>query len=89
MEPDFKTLAEAWVANDQRLAQVDVERREALVGRLAEALARRRGFQKQEQTSQALIVEVDRDQLQTGLSPKALDQLTEFVQQRIDFDQEG
>ena len=37
MEPDFKALAEAWVANDPRMRGVGGDRKEALIGRIAEA----------------------------------------------------
>lgn len=88
MEPDFKALAEAWVANDPRMQGVDGDRKEALIGRIAEALSRRRGYQKEEAADVGLIVNVDRDHFRPGqgLSSAALDKLTEFVQERIDND---
>ncbi len=88
MEPDFKALAEAWIANDPRMQGVDGDRKEALIGRLAEALSRRRGFQKEDSTEIGLVVNVDRDHFQPGrgLSSEALDKLTEMVQERIDHD---
>lgn len=86
MEPDFKALAEAWVANDPRMRGVDGDRKEALVSRIAEALSRRRGDQKDETSDVGLIVNVDRDHFRPGqgLSAAALDKLTELVQERID-----
>jgi hypothetical protein len=86
MEPDFKALAEAWVANDPRMQDLDPERREALVGRLAEALSRRRKYEKPEDEEIGLVVNVDRDHFRTdrGLSETAMRQLTKLVQERID-----
>ncbi len=86
MEPDFKALAEAWVANDPRMQGVAGDRKEALIGRIAEALSRRRGYQKEESADIGLIVNVDRDHFRPGqgLSSAALDKLTELVQERID-----
>jgi hypothetical protein len=88
MEPDFKALAEAWVANDPRMNELDGDRREALVGRLAEALSRRRNLQTPKDLDIGLVVNVDRDHFRTGkgLSESAMRQLTELVQERIDQD---
>lgn len=86
MEPDFKSLAEAWVANDPRMNELDGDRREAMVGRLAEALSRRRNLREAEEKDIGLVVNVDRDHFRPGggLSEDALQKLTEFVQERID-----
>lgn len=86
MEPDFKALAEAWVANDPRMNELDADRREALVSRLAEALHRRRDNQTPDDTDIGLVVNVDRDHFRTdrGLSESAMRKLTELVQERID-----
>ena len=88
MEPDFKALAEAWVANDPRMNALDDDRREAMVSRLAEALSRRRKTQTPNDTDIGLVVNVDRDHFKPGggLSETALDKLTEMVQERIDID---
>ena len=88
MEPEFKVLAEAWVARDPRMEGLDGDRKEALVSRLAEALSRRRGIQKEESADVGLIVNIDRDHFRPGqgLSSEALDKLTEFVQERIDHE---
>lgn len=85
MEPDFKALAEAWVSNDPRMSELDGDRREELVSRLAEALHRRRGNQIPDDTDIGLVVNVDRDHFHNGrLSEAALSKLTELVQERID-----
>ena len=94
MEPDFKALAESWVANDPRMAELDSDRREALVSRMAEALSRRRKHEKPEDTDIGLVVNIDRDHFRTGsdsvtsgdrgLSEAAMRRLTELVQERID-----
>lgn len=86
MEPDFKALAEAWVDNDPRMSELDADRREALVSRLAEALHRRRDNQTPDETDIGLVVNVDRDHFRAdrGLSETALQKLTELVQERID-----
>lgn len=86
MEPDFKALAEAWVANDPRMSELDPDRREALVSRLAEALSRRRNHEKPDDQDIGLVVNVDRDHFRTdrGLSETAMRKLTELVQERID-----
>ena len=88
MEPDFKALAEAWIAKDPLMQGVDGDRKEALIARIAEAMARRRSYQKEESTDVGLIVNVDRDHFRPGqgLSSAALDKLTEMVQERIDHD---
>ncbi len=88
MEPDFKALAEAWAANDPRLNELEGDRREAMIGRLAEALSRRRNLQAAEERDIGLVVNIDRDHFRPegGLSEAALEQLTEFVQERIDED---
>lgn len=88
MEPDFKALAEAWLANDPRMLDVDGDRREALVSRLAEAMSRRRKLNKTEDEAIGLIVNVDRDHFRTdgGLSDAAMTRLTELVQERIDHE---
>ncbi len=88
MEPEFKVLAEAWVARDPRMEGLDGDRKEALVSRLAEALSRRRGIQEEESADVGLIVNIDRDHFRPGqgLSSEALDKLTEFVQERIDHE---
>jgi hypothetical protein len=86
MEPDFKALAEAWVANDPRMSDVDPDRREALASRLAEALSRRRSYEKADDEEIGLVVNVDRDHFRTDgrLSEAAMRKLTELVQERID-----
>lgn len=87
MEPDFKALAEAWVDNDPRMRELDGDRREALVSRLAEALSRRRSLQTPDDTDIGLVVNVDRDHFRKdgkGLSEAAMQQLTQLVQERID-----
>lgn len=88
MEPDFKALAEAWISNDSRIDDVDGSRRELLVGRIAEALSRRRKYEEAQEQELGLVVNVDRDHFSTshGLSEAALEQLTDFVQERIDQD---
>ena len=88
MEPEFKVLAEAWVGKDPRMEGLDGDRKEALVSRLAEALARRRGIQEEESPDIGLVVNIDRDHFRPGqgLSSEALDKLTEFVQERIDHE---
>ncbi len=88
MEPDFKALALAWVANDPRMSALDEDRREALVIRIAEALSRRRGIEKPDDEEIGLVVNIDRDHFQPGggLSNVALDQLGDFLQERIDQD---
>jgi hypothetical protein len=86
MEPDFKALAEAWVDNDPRMRELDGDRREVLISRLAEALSRRRSLQTPDDTDIGLVVNVDRDHFRTGrgLSESALRKLSELVQERID-----
>ena len=73
--------------NDPRMRELDGDRREALVSRLAEALSRRRSLQTPDDTDIGLVVNVDRDHFRKdgkGLSEAAMQQLTQLVQERID-----
>lgn len=91
MEPDFKALAEAWIANDPRMQELDADRKEALVGRLAEAMSRRRNSQTPDDTEIGLVVNVDRDHFNSGggLSETAISKLTQMISDRIDHDAKG
>lgn len=86
MEPDFKALARVWMERDPRMKDLKNDRREALVDRLAEALARRRASEQQDASDIGLVVKVDRGHIEDDgrLSSEALKQLSEFVQERID-----
>jgi hypothetical protein len=93
MEPDFKALAEAWVATDPRMNELDHDRREALASRLAEALSRRRDSHTPDDKDIGLVVNVDRDHFRSPgdggtprMSESAMQKLTELVQERIDQD---
>jgi hypothetical protein len=68
------------------MRELDGDRREALVSRIAEALSRRRSRQTPDDTDIGLVVNVDRDHFQPGrgLSEAAMRKLTELVEQRID-----
>lgn len=90
MEPDFDALAEAWVDGDSRTADLDPERRAKLVARMSAALESRWGRRQEEEAEIGLVVNVDR----TLLSPEnpdaqdTLDQLTAFVQERLDQEED-
>ncbi len=86
MEPDFKALAEAWVDGDPRTAELDPERRAKLVARMSQALEQRWGRRQEEEADIGLVVNVERSLLSPE-NPEAgdtLDQLTAFVQERLE-----
>ena len=70
------------------MSALDEDRQESLVSRIAEALSRRRETEKPDDEDVGLVVNIDRDHFQPGggLSDVALDQLGDFLQERIDQD---
>ena len=85
-EPDYQRLAELWLARDPRTEQMDSHSRAQAVARLATALKARRQSVKHSDQDVGLVVNVDRDSFVPGqgLSSDTLDQLTHFIQERID-----
>jgi hypothetical protein len=89
-QPDFQALAKLWLARDPRAQEMDDESRAKIVSRLAEALKRRRQATNHSEQDVGLVVNVDRDSILPGkgLAEEAIEQLTKFLQERID-DQNG
>lgn len=85
MEPDFKALAEAWVAGDLRLRGVVSDRRQILVAKLAEALERRSNSFSASRSEEGLVVNIDRDHLEADgrLSDFAKERLLDFVEEAV------
>lgn len=86
MESDFTEIAKAWVDGDKRTENLEGERREKLVARIAAALAARRASTPQDDTNVGLIVNIDKDGFVPGkgLKEDVLTKLTEYVQERIE-----
>jgi hypothetical protein len=85
-EPDFQTLAALWLARNPRSEELDETTRSAVVKRLAQALEARRASIGQIDHEADLVVNVDRGHFTAGerLPEDAVEQLTRFVQERID-----
>lgn len=85
MEPDFKALAEAWVAGDLRLRGVASDRRQILIAKLAEALERRSNSFSASRSEEGLVVNIDRDHLGADgrLSDFAKERLLDFVEEAV------
>lgn len=91
MEPDFKALAEAWLAHDARLQELrrsDPARAEALVERMAEALRQRRqgaaepGPAAVEERGDLVIqVHPSRFVEGKGLDTEALEQVARYIEE--------
>lgn len=90
-EPNFRALAALWLARDPRAQDLDESTREAIVTRLAEALKRRRQGTDHSHQDVGLIVNIDRDQFESGkgLAEEAIEQLTRFLQERIEEERNG
>ncbi len=86
-EPDFEALAASWVEGDPRTQELEPERRERLLKRLAEAMKNRRQDQMKDQRGD-LVVKIDPDRLggKFGLDESALDELVGFIQEVADKD---
>lgn len=86
--PDFRALAALWLARDPRSAGLDEEAKTKIVARLARALENRRSSTDHSLQDVGLIVNIGRDSLTAdqGLAEDALDQLTQFLQERIEGD---
>ena len=85
MEPDFKAFARAWLDGDPRLKDLDPQRSEELMTRIAEAMdRRRRKVQSEPQGGGDLIVSVPSDAIANGtLSEPAMSELTEIVEKHL------
>lgn len=91
MDPDFKALAQAWLANDQRLQELrrtDPARAEAIVDRMAEALRQRRqgvaepGPAAVEERGDLVInVHPSRFVQGKGLDTEALEQIARYIEE--------
>ena len=89
MEPDFKSLAYAWLDGDKRSADLratDPERHERLAERLAQALAKRRAQAEPPiDDADSLIVTIPEERFTSqGLDSGALDQLEGYLQEHIE-----
>jgi hypothetical protein len=84
--PDFQALAQLWLARDPRAEALPPEAREKIVARLAQALKQRRQKTNHSHQDVGLVVNVDRDNIipGKGLAEEAIEQLTKFLQERID-----
>lgn len=84
--PDFQALAELWLQRDPRSNELDPEKRQQIVDRLASALEKRRDTAKPVDHDVGLIVNVPREDLESngGLSGDILDQLAAFLKERIE-----
>ncbi|MFA5506793.1 MAG: hypothetical protein WC314_17020 [Vulcanimicrobiota bacterium] len=85
-EPDFHALARLWLARDPRARTMNPDEQTRIVGRLAEALKKRRESTDHSHQDVGLIVNVDRDHLVPGkgLSDEAFTQLLGFLQERLE-----
>lgn len=98
MEPDFKALANAWLANDQRvqeLRRTDPERAQAIVDRMAEALRQRRQgaaepgpAQVEERGDLVVNVHPSRFVEGKGLDTDALEQIARYIEEVQQEDRE-
>lgn len=89
-EPNFEALAELWLARDPRAESLPAEARAKIVSRLAEALKQRRQSTDHASQDVGLVVNIDRDNIVPGkgLAEEAIEQLTRFLQERIDENDE-
>ncbi len=85
-QPDFLSLAELWLSRDPRSQDLDEDSRSRAISRLAEALRSRREGTHHPDQDVGLIVNVPRESLipGKGLDEDALDQLSQYIQERID-----
>ncbi len=88
--PDFRALAELWLARHPRSQELDESTRETIVARLATALENRRSSTNPSLQDVGLIVNIDRESMSAdkGLAEDAIEQLTRFLQEKIDQDHE-
>ena len=88
-EPNFEALAKLWLARDPRAANMPPEAQAKIVARLAEALKQRREKTDHKKQDVGLVVNIDRDNLipGKGLAEEAIEQLTQFLKERIEYDQ--
>lgn len=99
MDPDFKALAQAWLANDQRLQELrrtDPARAEAIVDRMAEALRQRRqgvaepGPAAVEERGDLVInIHPSRFVQGKGLDTEALEQIARYIEEVQRDDEES
>lgn len=99
MDPDFKALAQAWLANDQRLQELrrtDPARAEAIVDRMAEALRQRRqgvaepGPAAVEERGDLVInIHPSRFVQGKGLDTEALEQIARYIEEVQKDDEES
>ena len=84
--PDFEALARLWLGRDPRSENLPQDAREKIVARLAEALKKRRSSTDHAAQDVGLVVNIDRESIVPGkgLAEDAIEQLTEFLQERID-----
>ncbi len=83
MDPDFNAFARAWIARDQRLAEMLAKNpaaAEPLIARLAEALAsRRRNLVGEEQV--VFNIDLSRLDPRTGFDSEALDEIARTLEE--------
>lgn len=99
MEPDFKALAQAWLANDPRvleLRRTDPQRADALVDRMAEAMRQRRqGVAEpgpavvEERGDLVINVHPSRFVEGKGLDTEALEQIARYIEEVAQEDEES
>lgn len=89
--PNFRALAELWLARDPRSEALPPEAREQIISKLAKALERRRKGVNHQHQDVGLVVNIDRDNIVPGkgLAEEAIEQLTRFLQERIDHQDES
>lgn len=86
--PDFRALAELWLARHPRSQELDESTRETIITRLATALKDRRNSTDRSLQDVGLVVNIDRESMSAdkGLAEDAIEQLTRFLQERIEQD---
>lgn len=85
-EPNFEALAKLWLARDPRAANMPPEAQAQIVARLADALKKRRQKTDHKNQEVGLVVNIDRDNIipGKGLAEEAIEQLTQFLRERIE-----
>ena len=89
--PDFQALAKLWLSRDPRSQQMNEEAKAKAVERLAKALEAKRQATDHAEQDVGLVVNIDRDNIVPGkgLAEDAIEQLTQFLKERIDQENES